>query len=886
MILHDYLNEFKKQADQWFSQKIHLEKRYQFYQNFFKKEHLENADWPYFQKLGEYIHAFQSMAIARMNALGRPNHPIEYYRKSFLYLAYGPDSVEERITNFAENDRYRIKYFGESVISEIVGHLLAEKYVLYNERDKYALKLLKIDPKFDKNDRFVQKYLKFNRAIQDVIESYRQIVGNKTGLPINLEVDQFFSYLYENYDLPEANPFYITPDTFDILFRKFKNIFPDFENFSRPGEGFYSNEIEYKNKVISRFNEELGKEKLRKLIDQGSGREALEQLSRILTSNLVQYNSWRQSFGENDQEICPVLNAFLVVSEKEYEGPETVAPIFDALNTQNLKPSWDTFSVVLWALRSQDYAPIKISYYRQLAERLGKPLPDGRPTPESVNTLLDWFDAFWDALEDFNPRDLIDVQSFIWVLSSNVRDIPRTKSQYWQIAPGEKAKFWEECLQANTIRVGWDGIDDLTDVESEEQLDEILEKGGLGDSKYKRQTRLLWNFLTEVKTGDVVIANKGKSHVMGIGVVNNNGYWFNDEVKEYRHYRGVDWLKNIKPFDIKKNNKFGRTILKLSRLDFEEIINQSPQTKEIFELLGGLGTGDGPEKFPKEKALADLFIDDQKFDDILDLLEYKKNIILQGPPGVGKSFMAKRLAYTLVGFKDDDKVEMIQFHQSYSYEDFIQGFRPNEDGKFALKNGIFYEFCQKAIEDPENPYVFIIDEINRGNLSKIFGELMLLIEPDKRGKEFAMSLTYSKPSSTSFYIPENVHLIGMMNTADRSLAMVDYALRRRFTFIDLEPEFRNEKFSQYLDGNGIDPKVIRKIIDRLEYVNQQIADDVAHLGPGYRIGHSFFCPRDFKTGDSENWYLQVIHYEIEPLLKEYWFDKIEQAQRMIKALSE
>jgi len=223
-----------------------------------------------------------------------------------------------------------------------------------------------------------------------------------------------------------------------------------------------------------------------------------------------------------------------------------------------------------------------------------------------------------------------------------------------------------------------------------------------------------------------------------------------------------------------------------------------------------------------------------------------------------------------IGSKDDDKIKMIQFHQSYSYEDFIQGYRPNDKGSFELKNGLFYQFCKRAQDDPQNKYFLIIDEINRGNLSKIFGELMMLIESDKRGKEFAIPLTYSDSLSDTFYIPDNLHIIGTMNTADRSLAMVDYALRRRFSFIDLEPAFSSPSFREYLISHEVAESLTDKIIDKMNRLNEQIEGD-NNLGHGFKIGHSYFCPLPGKKPD-ETWYKWVIETEIVPLLKEYWFD--------------
>jgi hypothetical protein len=277
------------------------------------------------------------------------------------------------------------------------------------------------------------------------------------------------------------------------------------------------------------------------------------------------------------------------------------------------------------------------------------------------------------------------------------------------------------------------------------------------------------------------------------------------------------------------------------------------------------------EPFSIDDAMDGLFMDRAVFEKILAVWRSKKNIVLQGAPGVGKSFVARRLAYAFLQAKDPRRVETIQFHQSYGYEDFVQGYRPTDEGGFKRQDGTFFRFCQAAASDPERDYVFIIDEINRGNLSKVFGELMLLIEPDKRSSEWAARLAYSEENELRFFVPPNLHIIGMMNTADRSLSMVDYALRRRFSFFDLEPGFSSAAFGGHLGSQQISADVIEKIVTRMNALNAAIEADKVNLGPGFRIGHSFFVPAS-AIADSERWYRDVVETEIYPLLREYWFD--------------
>ena len=243
----------------------------------------------------------------------------------------------------------------------------------------------------------------------------------------------------------------------------------------------------------------------------------------------------------------------------------------------------------------------------------------------------------------------------------------------------------------------------------------------------------------------------------------------------------------------------------------------------------------------------------------VNLLEHKKNIILQGAPGVGKTFAAKRLAYSIIGEENENQIEFVQFHQNYSYEDFIMGYKPTENN-FEMRKGIFYNFCKKAEENPDKKFFFIIDEINRGNMSKIFGELLMLIEKDHREEKIKLSYSDEK-----FSVPKNLYIIGMMNTADRSLAIIDYALRRRFSFFEMEPAFDSDGFKNL--QQTFQNEIFDKLVEQIKNLNKEISADKS-LGKGFCIGHSYFC---LKNCD-EKILRSIVDYEILPTLEEYFFD--------------
>lgn len=269
--------------------------------------------------------------------------------------------------------------------------------------------------------------------------------------------------------------------------------------------------------------------------------------------------------------------------------------------------------------------------------------------------------------------------------------------------------------------------------------------------------------------------------------------------------------------------------------------------------------------------LQDVFVSKSDLAAMKGLLERKKNLILQGAPGTGKTYAAKRLAYAMMGEEDSSRIGFVQFHQSYTYEDFVIGYRPNGEGGFDIQPGIFADFCSRAARDGERSYFFIIDEINRANISKVFGELLMLIEADHRGDSIELSLDRRRLT-----VPENLYMIGMMNTADRGLALIDYALRRRFAFFDMNPALDAPGFLAMVQDAGNEK--LGALVDAVREVNKEIEKDPA-LGQGFCIGHSYFCVQNGVTDEEVH---GIARFEIEPLIAEYWFDD----QQKVRSLTD
>lgn len=405
--------------------------------------------------------------------------------------------------------------------------------------------------------------------------------------------------------------------------------------------------------------------------------------------------------------------------------------------------------------------------------------------------------------------------------------------------------------------LGWGEIGDLGVFSSKDEMKQQMKQEYGDSSSYKNSAHATWQFVHDIKVGDIVFAKKGNNGILGKGIVESDYEYDADRTDEYSNVRKVNWIN-------KGNWTINHQAPQKTLTDITPYSDFVQEIKDLFEdddMVDDEQELTYPE-YTAENFLDDVYMSEEDYSRLVGLLRNKKNIICRELQG-WENICCQASGLFHDGCKDIERVMMVQFHQSYSYEDFIMGFRPSSTG-FELKKGAFYNFCKKAEIDSDNEYFFIIDEINRGNLSKIFGELFMLIENDKRGN--ALQLLYS---DEKFAVPENVYIIGMMNTADRSLAMLDYALRRRFAFFDIKPGFETTGFREY--RMALDNEKFNKLISCVENLNGVIASDES-LGEGFCIGHSYFCNLQPDT-INDDWLYGVVEYELIPLLKEYWFDE-------------
>ncbi len=496
------------------------------------------------------------------------------------------------------------------------------------------------------------------------------------------------------------------------------------------------------------------------------------------------------------------------------------------------------------------------NFYNSGATALAKRVADKVGCDVSLRDTDD-FKRYWTILFTGRSAESDEEGTFVWKLRDELakalKDVDFSDTELYANRSESDVNYW--WLNANPKIWSFSDID-----VGEEQTYTMYNDNG-------NKRRIFQNFL-DAKKGDLIIgyeSNPVKQIVALCRIIKENDgeNLFFEKVEgltspiDYATLKDAPELEKMEYFVNPQGSLF-----KLTKGEYDFIMDIIREENQVTPI-----GSEELETYSKEDFLSEVYMTPEKYDTLKGLLLNKKNTILQGAPGVGKTFAAIRLAYSIMGAKDDSRVKFIQFHQNYSYEDFIMGYKPSGDG-FELKNGVFYEFCQKAANNPDMAYFFIIDEINRGNMSKIFGELLMMIEKDYRGKK--LTLAYN---GLPFSVPKNLYIIGMMNTADRSLALIDYALRRRFSFFAMEPGFGSDGFREYM--KSFDNDTFETLIEKIKDLNFEVAKDPS-LGNGFCIGHSYFCGQD---ECSDEWMQSVVEYDILPMLEEYWFDEPAKLQK-------
>lgn len=378
--------------------------------------------------------------------------------------------------------------------------------------------------------------------------------------------------------------------------------------------------------------------------------------------------------------------------------------------------------------------------------------------------------------------------------------------------------------------------------------------------------RTLYKNFEEIKKGEYVIAYELEpaSEVIGIcqciEPLQDNKVMFmkveglTDTIIRYNIESHIE-LANLEVFRYTQG-----TLFKLAQREYEVIYSMLRELnpKKQYRYY---------DEYNKQKFLKDVYMDEKEYDELRALILKRKNVILEGAPGVGKTYIAQRMIYSILGQKDEEKILSVQFHAAYSNDEFMGGYRPDDIGIYKYKRGCFKRFCSKARNDPDHQYFVLIDEINRGNIVKIFGESFSLIELDKRGKDTYIELAISRER---FYVPHNLYIIGTMNNYDESLAITDFAVRRRFCFYTIKPAYDNENFQKFYHQNP----ALEKVIHGIQEVNAGLDDRI-------KIGHSYFC----KPMDNEELSMTV-KYNLIPYVKQCYQNDPATENKMVQILED
>ncbi|ULP37680.1 AAA family ATPase [Mycolicibacterium rufum] len=431
-------------------------------------------------------------------------------------------------------------------------------------------------------------------------------------------------------------------------------------------------------------------------------------------------------------------------------------------------------------------------------------------------------------------------------------------TKYWKVAPGARGRFWDECREGNYICVGWDEIGDLSLFDTEDDFKTAFTAAYADEyngnkSAITQKAKELWR-LREMSEGDKIIANRGTREILAVGKVTAAGYQYRSERREYHHTVNVEWnLGAGRVLDEPVKRWATTTVAKIPATHVERLLNPNVVITE-------------PDEDPTTTAE-----DEPRYTKWKKILDRKGQLIFYGPPGTGKTRAAKGFASWLLrqhspNATTESHLTEVTFHASYAYEDFIEGFRPKAgetELKLELRDGIFKRVASEAASHPDELRIVIIDEINRADVPRVFGELMTVLEIGRRGQSVTLPT-----SGERLTVPENVVVLGTMNTADQSIRSLDAALRRRFGFIELMPD------SDLLADTAIDELPLDQFLTEL---NQRIAREA---GRERQIGHSFFLDNGAPIEAAET-FGEVIRSDIIPLLQEIAYDDYSQLKKFL-----
>jgi hypothetical protein len=879
-LVQEYLEDFSNDADEWFKEATFLEERFNFFSEFFKEEHLLKLEWDEVQKLGDNLHCFATNALAKKRAFGKMNHDIEHYRSSLHYLAYGDEDPRTRIDALSDKDgKYRLKYIADSAISELIGYIMPDKYTIFNSRSRKALSLLGIEVKKKRKETLGDQFENFSEAIIPLTELYLKIVGKKTKLPLSFEIDQFLSYLADSYEddeeevtdgVNEETNFWVfqgNPNVYDVSRSLSDNMVHEWWVKSHKDKinigdkgiiwvtgkesgcyAFFKVTTEIYEKGEDENQEQYYHTEMKHDVGSKIGIEIEKNISKIpVLKETVKKLDWFQNFKGGNQGTT------FQMTRKEYEGFLTM--------TENNNKSrhwmiacghggefWEEFK----SLNRISIGWKKLGDHRKFKARdeiepeyMDIYKPEKRPTN---NTL-----CIWEFSNEIKKGDIVFVKKgrtqFLAAgrVTSEEVGYDGDKSDHQMYHSVEWLKIQDHELDDGGVALkSLTNIDRYTDFVKKLRAIYGLEEEALNISKGNNvmKNQIFYGPPGTGKTMTILdlrekYTSKGQADSRDdiiVKIVKSMSWW------ECIACVLADLGGWVKVVDIKEH-----PIIK-AKLEIQN--NKSINNTLWGQLQSHTALDNKFVNTREDKRMEPLIFEKDENSKWCLVQEWKEMV-----PDIRE--IAEKISRGQTEGDDEERYKLVTFHPNFTYEDFMLGIRPDTDDAEGIRYekvpGKFKEICDMARKHKDKDFAIFIDEINRGNIPAIFGELITLIEDDKR------DILIDIPNSDEkFSVPENLWIYGTMNTADRSVESLDIALRRRFSFIPLYPDpgvLKNK-----MVGNINLQTLLEKMNERIEFLKDK----------DHTIGHSYFL-------DIENLNDLKICFEnkVIPLLEEYFYNDFE-----------